>query len=231
MTETIQYALIIILALATIISLLISRRWTRKFIAAIEPRISGLEKDLERIQNAFGELSGRNLEEIDRKSRQVKEEIKTALNASVESVMNKVAENDSGWKNRLESLDVRISKLQEDFRREAAKPVRQEIVPPVKSEPKETVTPAKPKPAAVDTADAKARRLARLIVSDIALYSRKNVEEGVRKGNFEELLAHDIKEARALYARRVPEEIRNGTTYLDEAFTELIEKTKQELSL
>jgi hypothetical protein len=57
------------------------------------------------------------------------------------------------------------------------------------------------------------------------------VEEGIRNGNFEELLAHDIKEARSLYARRVPEEIRNATTYLDEAFTELMEKTRQELSL
>jgi polyhydroxyalkanoate synthesis regulator phasin len=231
MTETIQNALILTLALITIVSLLVLKRSVRKFTADIEARVSGLEKDLVSIQNAFGEQAARNIEEINQKSRQVKEEIKAALCTSVDSVMKKVAANDSGQNCRFDSLEARISQLQEDLKREAAKPVRQEVVPQAKPDLKEMVAPAKPKPAPVDDANAKARRLARLIVSDIALYSRKNVEEGVRNGNFNELLAHDIKEARSLYARRVPEEIRNGTTYLDEAFTELIERTKQELSL
>ena len=220
MTETIQYALIFILTLGTIISLLITSRSARKSIAGLEARISGLEQGLDRIQNAFGEQSARNIEEINLKTRQVKEEIKTALCTSVESVMKKVAVNDSSHKHRLDSLDARIAKLQEDLLREAAKPVQKELLPP-----------SIPQASPVDESDAKARRLARLIVSDIALYNRKNVEEGVRNGNFEELLAHDIKEARSLYARRVPDEIRNATTYLDEAFTELMEKTRQELSL
>ncbi len=92
-------------------------------------------------------------------------------------------------------------------------------------------SPPRPQAAASDDAHAKARRLARLIVSDIALYNRKNVERGVREGKFLELLEHDINEARSLYARRVPEEIRNSTSYLDDAFKELYEKTKQELNL
>ena len=92
---------------------------------------------------------------------------------------------------------------------------------------------AQPKPPAApaDDAKAKARRLARLIVSDIALYYRKNVEQGVREGNFYEVLGHEVREARSLYERRVPEEIRNTTTYLDEAFAELILKTRRELDL
>jgi hypothetical protein len=231
MTETFQYALILILALVTIISHFITSRSTRKFIAGVEARISALENDLEWVKNAFSELSARNIEEINQKSRQVKEEIKAALCTSVDSVMKKVAADDARHKNSLDSLEARIAKLQQDILREAAKPVLQVIPTPAKLDQKEILPPAKPQASPVDDANAKARRLARLIVSDIVLYSRKNVEEGVRNGNFDELLAHEIKEARSLYARRVPGEIRNTTAYLDEAFTELKERTRQELCL
>ncbi|HEX9022533.1 MAG TPA: response regulator [Geobacteraceae bacterium] len=74
----------------------------------------------------------------------------------------------------------------------------------------------------------KARRLARLIVSDIVLYSQEKVERGVKEGIFFELLADDVKEGRALYESRVPEEIRNCSSYLEEGFAELIAtKTKE----
>ena len=77
----------------------------------------------------------------------------------------------------------------------------------------------------------KARRLARIIVSDIVLYNQVKVEEGVRKGSFFELLADDIKEGRALYTCRVSEEIRQATSYLEDTFEELIAKKKRELNL
>lgn len=75
----------------------------------------------------------------------------------------------------------------------------------------------------------KARRLARLIVSDIALYNEERVEEGVLKGTFYELLEDDVREGRALYQSRVAEEIRNRSAYLEEAFEELILQKKREL--
>ncbi|KIE41839.1 MULTISPECIES: response regulator [Geobacter] len=77
----------------------------------------------------------------------------------------------------------------------------------------------------------KARRLARLIVSDIALYNRDLVREGVRNGTFFELLAEDVAEGRALYENRVSGDVRAGTSYLDEAFAEFIGTIRKELGL
>lgn len=80
-------------------------------------------------------------------------------------------------------------------------------------------------------AHVKARRFARLIVSDIALYNQERVEEGVRNDSFYELLEEDILEGRALYEQRIPPEIRNSTSYLDDAFEELVSKKKREMNL
>lgn len=80
-------------------------------------------------------------------------------------------------------------------------------------------------------AQVKARRLARIIASDIALYNQEAVQEGVRSGTFFTLLAGDITEGRALYERRVSPEIRSATAYLEDAFSDLISKIKRELSL
>jgi len=75
----------------------------------------------------------------------------------------------------------------------------------------------------------KARRLARIIVTDIALYNQKKVDEGIRNGTFYELLADDIREGRRLYVERVPEEIRQKTSCLEQAFEEFIARKKREL--
>jgi hypothetical protein len=68
----------------------------------------------------------------------------------------------------------------------------------------------------------KARRFARLIVSDIALYNQDAVAEGIREGTFYELLREDILEGRSLYEKRVPEVIRATKDYLQEAFDNFI---------
>ncbi len=75
----------------------------------------------------------------------------------------------------------------------------------------------------------KARRLARLIVSDIALYNPKLVDEGIRNGTFYQILEKDIKQAHKLYNERVPEQIRSKTNYLEEAFEEFISNRKKYL--
>lgn len=82
-----------------------------------------------------------------------------------------------------------------------------------------------------DEAHFKARRLARIIVSDIALYNEDLVEEGVRNNTFYEVLEEDVREGRALYDRRIPEEVRNLTSYLEDAFEELIVRKKREMNL
>lgn len=77
----------------------------------------------------------------------------------------------------------------------------------------------------------KAQRLARLIVSDIALYNRSLVEAGVRNRTFYKVLDDDIREGRALYERRVAAEIRSSTSYLDDAFADFLRKKEQELGM
>ena len=74
----------------------------------------------------------------------------------------------------------------------------------------------------------KARRFARLIVSDIALYNQDIVVEGLRKGTFFELLQDDITEGRSLYDKRVPEAIRTTKDYYQEAFDDFIAAKKKQ---
>lgn len=248
MTETIQNALILIAVLGAAISILLARRGSRSGHSALEERIGQVETEIEKMQRAFADQSARQIEEINQKTKQVKEDLKNTLAPSLESFLKKVAANETSLKGRIDSLDGKVAanetslmgridsldgkilKLQETMQQEAEKSSRQETPPP--AEPVVNQAPPAPKPreGAGEDPASKAKRLARLIVSDIALYNKKNIEEGVRNGNFEELLAHDIREARSLYARRVPEEIRNNTSFLDEAFAELIEKTKKDLS-
>ncbi len=73
----------------------------------------------------------------------------------------------------------------------------------------------------------KAKRLARIIVSDIALYNREAVREGILKGTFFELLRDDIAEGRQLYEQRVPAAIRQIRDHYQEAFDSFIEAQKK----
>ena len=83
--------------------------------------------------------------------------------------------------------------------------------------------------AAVDPEEIeKARRFARLIVSDIALYNQEIVAEGLKKGTFFELLQDDITEGRSLYDNRVPATIRATKDYYQEAFDDFIAAKKKQ---
>jgi predicted Zn finger-like uncharacterized protein len=68
----------------------------------------------------------------------------------------------------------------------------------------------------------KARRFARIIVSDVALYNQEMVIEGIRNGTFFELLKNDVTEGRELYEKRVPAAIRSQKDYYQEAFDNFI---------
>ncbi|MHB8482464.1 MAG: response regulator [Nitrospiria bacterium] len=72
-----------------------------------------------------------------------------------------------------------------------------------------------------------AKRFARIIISDIALYNQAAVEEGVENGNVEELLKGEIQEGEKLYRERVPKEVWERTDYLQQALFELVERKKK----
>jgi molybdopterin-guanine dinucleotide biosynthesis protein len=75
----------------------------------------------------------------------------------------------------------------------------------------------------------KARRFARIIVSDIALYNQVAVIEGLKNDTFYELLKTDVDEGRELYERRVPDAIRLTKDYYQEAFDKFIADAKRKI--
>jgi CheY-like chemotaxis protein len=75
----------------------------------------------------------------------------------------------------------------------------------------------------------KAKRFARIIVSDIALYNQVLVVEGIKNDTFYELLKNDVQEGRELYDKRVPAAIRRGKDYFQEAFDNFITAARRKL--
>jgi predicted Zn finger-like uncharacterized protein len=75
----------------------------------------------------------------------------------------------------------------------------------------------------------KAKRFARIIVSDIALYNQEAVVEGIKKGIFFELLKNDVQEGRELYEKRVPAGVKAKKDYYQEAFDNFIAAAKKKV--
>lgn len=75
----------------------------------------------------------------------------------------------------------------------------------------------------------KAKRFARIIISDIALYNQKAVENGIKKNNFYEALRPEIDEGRKLYAERVSPDIMATTNYFEEIINEFINTKRRSL--
>jgi predicted Zn finger-like uncharacterized protein len=76
----------------------------------------------------------------------------------------------------------------------------------------------------------KARRFARIIVSDIALYNQIAVVEGIKNGSFYELLKNDVDEGRELYEKRVPAVIKAKKDYFQEAFDNFIAAARRKIA-
>lgn len=110
-------------------------------------------------------------------------------------------------------------------------------VPPVVSRPPQqpaAVKEAAPTPAAAPVPSAEtpaqqaAFRLARIIVSDIALYNAKKVDEGVQNGTFFELLRAEIEEGRKLYEERKGADLPATTDFFQQTLEQFV-ATRREL--
>lgn len=75
----------------------------------------------------------------------------------------------------------------------------------------------------------RAERFARIIVSDISLYYQDRIDEGILDGNWSELLAKEIKEARKLFSDRFPSPRIQNSKILEASFLDLLEKRSREL--
>lgn len=77
----------------------------------------------------------------------------------------------------------------------------------------------------------KAKRLAKLIVSDILLYNQDRIADAVKSGNFFEVMKGDIKDGRDFYDEKVPDAVRNERDYIQETLEEILAAKKKELGL
>lgn len=74
-----------------------------------------------------------------------------------------------------------------------------------------------------------ARRLARLILSDIIIYHVAKVEQGIRDNNFFEVLREEIDEGRQYYDSRVPLRVRRDTEIYTETLQQFVQMKREEL--
>lgn len=85
---------------------------------------------------------------------------------------------------------------------------------PPAAPPDPATAPATPPAEASSEAREAAERLARIIVSDIALYQPEKFAEAIRSGNVVEAMDHEIGEGRVLFAQRVEEGIREERDFI-----------------
>jgi len=69
-----------------------------------------------------------------------------------------------------------------------------------------------------------AARLARTIVSDVALYNKEKVEEGIKNDNIFELLKDELAEGEEHYRSRVVPELLKTTDFYNTALVDVLIK-------
>ncbi|HEX9161851.1 MAG TPA: response regulator [Thermoanaerobaculia bacterium] len=84
---------------------------------------------------------------------------------------------------------------------------------------------ATPEPLEYD----EARRLARLILSDIIIYHSAKVERAIRENSFFELLRDEIEEGRQYYDSRVPLRVRRDAEIFTETLQQFVQMKREEL--
>jgi len=67
-----------------------------------------------------------------------------------------------------------------------------------------------------------ARRLARTIISDIALYNPQKVREGIEKDSVFDILTDELAEGKKYYESMVDEQVRQTTNYFSEALIDIL---------
>ena len=73
----------------------------------------------------------------------------------------------------------------------------------------------------------KARRLARVLASDIAIYNREKKERGLNDGNLVAVLGYEIKKSWEIYKERVGTDFANATPYFRDALNDLLAEGKK----
>jgi predicted Zn finger-like uncharacterized protein len=91
---------------------------------------------------------------------------------------------------------------------------------PPSVEPKARPRSASAKPANAD--EARARRLARVLVSDILCYNQEKRDQALVDGNLITMLGDEIKKSWELYKEKVGPDLAKSTNYFKEALNEIL---------
>jgi hypothetical protein len=93
-----------------------------------------------------------------------------------------------------------------------------------RAETAETPTPARPpiNPFLANDPNAKAKRLARALVSDIVAYFPQKREEGLRDGTLKQLFREEIKKSYEEYVEQVGREFAESTTHFQDALNDVL---------
>ena len=73
----------------------------------------------------------------------------------------------------------------------------------------------------------RARRFARVLASDIAIYNKEKRDRGVADGNLVAVLGYEIKKSWEVYKERVTPELANSTPYFRDALNEMLAEGKK----
>ena len=73
----------------------------------------------------------------------------------------------------------------------------------------------------------RARRLARVLASDIAIYNREKRERGIQEGNLVAVLGYEIKKSWEVYKERVTPQLANATPYFRDALNDMLAQGKK----
>jgi predicted Zn finger-like uncharacterized protein len=113
----------------------------------------------------------------------------------------------------------------------SAEPKPEPSAEPEKTPAPEIAAPPKMPAAPIDDSVDRARRLARLIFSDIELYSPQKVTDTVRDNTFPEVFKEDLREGLKHYNRRIPPEVRGQGDFYKEELHKFIENKKKTMGL
>lgn len=69
-----------------------------------------------------------------------------------------------------------------------------------------------------------AKRIARAVVSDIALYNQAKVEEGIKEDTLFSILDKEIEEGKLYYESRVHDEILDNYKFFERALVDILVK-------
>ena len=98
--------------------------------------------------------------------------------------------------------------------------------PPTSAAPANTGTPAASRapinPFLANDPNAKARRLARALVSDLVTYFPQRRDEGLRDGTLRELFRDEIKKSQEEYVEQVGRDFAETTTHFQDALNDIL---------